>query len=136
MFCRTLRESRKEVGENEDGSNVVVEGLGHGRWVRHLEFHLWAFPKNSYSYWRTVIVAVSFCPRLRVFNGLWQNPAPDGFLPVLIQYLPPVLREFCWQQDSVCAVNELPILTTPALAKFPALRVLDLGKICVVREGS
>ncbi|KAI0745268.1 hypothetical protein C8Q76DRAFT_605379 [Earliella scabrosa] len=133
MFCRTVRESRKGAGEGLDGVAGTEEGLGHGRWVRHLEVQRWARRNRAFCYWQSIIYAVSFCPRLRAFSGVWQEPLPDGFLPILVRYLPPGLQEVHWQQDSVLiASKELPILTTPVLATFPTLRALDLRKICVL----
>ncbi|KAI0743992.1 hypothetical protein C8Q80DRAFT_1107082 [Daedaleopsis nitida] len=132
-FCRTLRESRKEASKAVGGALESAEGLGHGRWVKHLEVQRWARSHLTLCYWQSIIRTVSYCPRMRVFSGLWQQPLPDGFLPVLAQYLPPTLQELYWQQDSVLvAVNELPILTTMILTNFPTLRVLDLRKICVL----
>ncbi|KAI0779539.1 hypothetical protein C8Q74DRAFT_1316111 [Fomes fomentarius] len=137
MFCRTLRESRREASEAMDvGSGTVleaVEGLGYGRWVRHLEVQRWGRSNSTQCYWQCMVCTISFCPRLRVFSGLWQQPLPDGFLAVLARYLPPTLQELYWQQDSVLIVTkELSIMTTPVLARFPALRTLDLRKICVL----
>ncbi|TBU48122.1 hypothetical protein BD309DRAFT_987553 [Dichomitus squalens] len=134
-FYRTVLESRKEFREKENGEAELVDGLGHGQWVRHIEVQRWlrARAAHALSYWQTIVRAVSFCPRIRVFSGLWQAPLPDGFLPVLARYLPPTLEEIYWQQDSVLiAVKELPILTTSALVSFPTIRVLDLRKICIL----
>lgn len=137
MFCRTLRESRREASEAMDvGIGAALEageGLGYGRWVRHLEVQRWGRSNSTQCYWQCMVCTISFCPRLRVFSGLWQQPLPDGFLAVLARYLPPTLQELYWQQDSVLIVTkELSIMTTPVLARFPALRTLDLRKICVL----
>ncbi|KAI1795536.1 hypothetical protein LXA43DRAFT_990962 [Ganoderma leucocontextum] len=133
VFYRTLLESRKELRETESGELEVVIGQGYGQWVRHLEVQRWMRAGHAQSFWQAVVRAVSFCSRIRVLSGLWQEPLPDGFLPVFARYLPPTLEEIYWQQDSVLiAVKELPLLTTSMLASFPAIRVLDLRKICVL----
>ena len=133
IFYRTLLESHKELKKTENGELEVVIGQGYGQWVRHLEVQRWMRAGHAQSFWQAVIRTVSFCSRLRVFSGLWQEPLPDGFLPVLAQYLPPTLEEIYWQQDSVLiAIKELPLLTTSMLASFPAIRMLDLRKICVL----
>ncbi|KAM5533206.1 hypothetical protein V8D89_013162 [Ganoderma adspersum] len=133
IFYRTLLESHKELKKTESGEHEVVIGQGYGQRVRHLEVQRWMRAGHAQSFWQAVVRIVSFCSRLRVLSGLWQEPLPEGFLPVLAQYLPPTLEEIYWQQDSVLiAVKELPLLTTSMLASFPAIRVLDLRKICVL----
>ncbi len=133
-LCKVLRESRREV--REDGTLQKVEDPGYGQWVRHLEVRRWARSHQTQSYWQAIIRTVSYCSRLRVFSGVWQEPLPDGFLPVLVQYLPPSLQELFWQQDSVLIVSkELPVLASSVLAKFSVLRILDLRKICILDAG-
>ena len=134
-LCKVLRESRREV-KNEDGTVQKVDDPGYGQWVRHLEVRRWARSHQTQSYWQAIIRAVSYCSRLRVFSGVWQEPLPDGFLPVLVRYLPPNLQELFWQQDSVLLVSkELPVLASSALTKFATLRILDLRKICILDAG-
>ncbi|KAH9858916.1 hypothetical protein C2E23DRAFT_717211 [Lenzites betulinus] len=134
LFCRTLVESqemeRKIMAACGGGSDTP---LGHGRWVRHLEVLRWARKIQTAQYWQCLVRSVYMSPKLRVFSGLWQNPLPQGVFPALEQYLPSTLQELYWQQDSVIlAAKELPILTTPFLAKFSTLRVLDLRKIRIL----
>ncbi|KAI8993972.1 hypothetical protein BD414DRAFT_269095 [Trametes punicea] len=136
LFCRTLVESHDTERKWASWSAERDSGdaaMGHGRWVRHLEVQRWARSSQSAQYWPCMVRSVFLCPKLRVFSALWQTPLPQGLLAALEQYLPSTLQELYWQQDSVLiAVKELPILTTSFLAKFSALRVLDLRKICVL----
>ena len=133
IFYRTLVESRKELRGTESGEAEIAIGQGFGQRVRHLEVQRWIRAGHAQSFWQAVVRVVSFCSRLRVFSGLWQEPLPDGFVPVLAQYLPRTLKEIYWQQDGVLIVTkELPLLTTSMLATFPAIRDLDLRKICVL----
>ncbi|RPD78640.1 hypothetical protein L226DRAFT_457363 [Lentinus tigrinus ALCF2SS1-7] len=134
-LCKALRESRREI-KHEDGTLQKVDDPGYGQWVRHLEVRRWARSHQTQFYWQAIIRAVSYCSRLRVFSGVWQEPLPEGFLPVLVQYLPPSLQELFWQQDSVLIVSkELPVLASSALTKFSTLRILDLRKICILDAG-
>ncbi|OSD07027.1 hypothetical protein PYCCODRAFT_1403917 [Trametes coccinea BRFM310] len=138
LFCRTLYESRgeewKRVATGRAGHDAWVKAaMGHGRWVRHLEVQRWARSHQWTQYWQCLMRSLTFCPKLRVFSGLWQTPLPQGVLAALEQYLPSTLQELYWQQDSVLiAAKELPVLTTSFISKFSALRVLDLRKICVL----
>ncbi|KAI0368293.1 hypothetical protein BV20DRAFT_998855 [Pilatotrama ljubarskyi] len=133
-FCRTLVESQEVERKDRAGeSDAAALALGHGRWVRHLDVQRWAKTSKSAHYWQCLVRSIFLCPRLRVFSGLWQIPLPPGLPAALEQYLPSTLQELYWHQDCVLvAAKELPILTTPFLSKFSALRVLDLRKICVL----
>ncbi|KAI0645854.1 hypothetical protein C8Q79DRAFT_966767 [Trametes meyenii] len=137
LFCRTLVESREvERKLKEAGEGGAEPPLGHGRWVRHLEAHLFksVWVLQLADYWQCTVRAVSMCQRLRVFSCVWQTSLPRGLLAALEQYLPSTLQELYWEQDGVLiAANEPSILTsTSFLSKFSALRVLDLRKICVL----